>query len=387
MTDYAAQSAPGPRRGPGALFFAVICLIAALLHVYPASRLLESSGLVSGSAAIGIGVLAALVLVGCMLLGHGRHVELASTVGDIWLGVVFQLFVWTAIGELLRLVLAFAGVAARGRLVAWTVLVVTAAVLAWGLRRALGPIGVRRVPVRIRGLHADLDGLRLVQITDTHLSRILGRRWLARVVDQVNDLAPDVCVHTGDLADGAIQKRDPVVGELARVSAARRYYITGNHEYFSDAEHWGRRMTALGWDFLHNRHDVVTRGNGRLVLAGIDDPTGTSSGLVGHGPRLDAALTGAPEGAPIVLLAHQPKQVLNAARRAVDLQLAGHTHGGQMWPFHYLVRADQRYLAGLYQVGARTQLYVSRGTGFWGPPFRIGAPPEITEIALHAATG
>ena len=379
-------TAPGPPSGPGVAVLPVLTTVALLLHLYPAARLLEGSGLTSGWAAIGIGAPLAVLMVACFIAGHVKGMDRVGSAGDIWLGVIFQLFIWTAIGELLRLVLTLADVPNRGAIVAITVLAVTLGVLAWGMWRALGTVPVVRVEIPISGLHPDLDGLRAVQITDTHLSPLLGQRWLARIVDRVNELDADICFHTGDLADGRVEARDASVGELARVTATDRFYITGNHEYYGDAEHWGRRMTDLGWQFMHNRHVVLRRGEGTLVIAGIDDPTGTGSGLVGHGPHLDAALDGAPPGVPVVLLAHQPKQVRDAIRRDVDLQLAGHTHGGQMWPFRYAVRADQKYVSGLYRASERTQIYVSRGTGFWGPPFRIGAPPEITEITLRRAT-
>lgn len=370
----------GPR---AAIALAVVLLVAALLHGYPAVRLLPGAGITAAGPAALIGLAAAVLMTGCMLAGHLRSHDLLGTVGDVWLGVVFQLFVWTLLAEPVRLVLGLADVAGAGQIAAALTLVVTVVVLAWGIWRALGPIPVTRPEVRIERLHPDLDGLRILQITDTHLSRILGPRWIARVVDQVRFIDADIYCHTGDLADGRTELREAAVSHLAQVQAPHRYYITGNHEYFTDAEHWGRRMSEMGWRFLHNQHEVYRRGDGRLVIAGIDDPTGTSSGLAGHGPNLEKALEGAPEDAAVLLLAHQPKQARGAAGR-VDLQLAGHTHGGQMWPFHYLVRADQKYVSGLHRVGDRTQVYVSRGTGFWGPPFRIGAPPEIALITLRS---
>jgi predicted MPP superfamily phosphohydrolase len=130
---------------------------------------------------------------------------------------------------------------------------------------------------------------------------------------------------------------------------------------------------------------VVERGGARLVVAGVDDRTAGSSGLPGHQADHDAALAGAPGDAPVLLLAHQPKQIQGAVAHGVDLQISGHTHGGQIWPFHYLVRLDQPVVQGLSRHGERTQLYTSRGTGFWGPPFRIFAPSEITLLTLRSA--
>jgi predicted MPP superfamily phosphohydrolase len=155
-----------------------------------------------------------------------------------------------------------------------------------------------------------------------------------------------------------------------------RAYVTGNHEYFGEAQGWIDHMGSLGWQALHNRHLVVEHGGDRLVVAGIDDVTSRTSDLA-------AALAGADPALPVLLLAHQPKQVQLAAEAGVDLQISGHTHGGQIWPFHYLVRVDQPSVFGLSRHGARTQLYTSRGTGFWGPPLRVFAPSEITLITLR----
>jgi predicted MPP superfamily phosphohydrolase len=160
--------------------------------------------------------------------------------------------------------------------------------------------------------------------------------------------------------------------------------VTGNHEYFGEPQGWLDHMRALGWQPLHNHHVVVERGGDRLIVAGIDDRTAASSGRPGHGADLAAALHGGGDDLPVLLLAHQPRQVEQAAAAGIDLQVSGHTHGGQIWPFHYLVRVDQPTVQGLTRHGARTQLYTSRGTGFWGPPFRVFAPSEISVLTLRA---
>ena len=164
-----------------------------------------------------------------------------------------------------------------------------------------------------------------------------------------------------------------------------RTYVTGNHEYFGEAQGWLDHMRDLGWEPLHNRHIVVERNGSRLVVAGVDDATAASSGRPGHRADHAAALVGAVPDLPVLLLAHQPKQIDAAVAYGVDLQVSGHTHGGQVWPFHLLVRLDQPTVNGLSRHGDRTQLYTSRGTGFWGPPLRIFAPSEITVLTLRAA--
>jgi predicted MPP superfamily phosphohydrolase len=194
-----------------------------------------------------------------------------------------------------------------------------------------------------------------------------------------------VICHTGDIADGSPSRRREQAAPLGTLRAGlARVYVTGNHEYFSEAQNWLDHMATLGWEPLHNRHLVVERGGDRLVLAGVDDRTAASSGHPGHRADLAAALAGTDPDLPVVLLAHQPQQIPAAVRAGVDLQLSGHTHGGQIWPFHYLVRTDQPALQGLTRFSERTQLYTSRGTGFWGPPLRIFAPSEISLLTLRA---
>ncbi|MGW5106750.1 metallophosphoesterase [Nocardia sp. NPDC004123] len=335
-----------------------------------------------GSAVFLLGYLA---LPAGMLLGHGpRQSDAASLVGDTMLGVMWVVFTWSVIGAAVRGVLAVAGVddPVRSRVVAAGVLAVSVALSAWAIYEARRVPRVRTVEVEIPGLGAGLDGLRLVVVTDTHYAATDRLRWSERVVEEVNALRPDIACHAGDLADGSVEKRRAQVDPLGKVEAEYgRFYITGNHEYFGDAPGWIDHMSGLGWQPLRNQHEVITREGDSLVLAGIDDPTG--SGLPGHGPDITAALAGADPALPVVLLAHQPKQVTDAVSAGVALQISGHTHGGQIWPFRYLVRLDQPVVAGLSRHGERTQLYTSRGTGFWGPQLRLFAPSEITVLIMR----
>ncbi|MFJ1458122.1 metallophosphoesterase [Nocardia sp. N2S4-5] len=321
-----------------------------------------------------------------MLLGHGpRQSDAAVVVGDTLLGVVWVLFTWSVIGTVARAGLAVAGVddPVRSRLVAIGVVAVWAALIGWGMVEARRVPRVRTVEVTIPRLGRGLDGLRMVVVTDTHFAALDRLRWSQRVVEVVNAQRPDIACHAGDLADGPVQRRRAQVEPLGKVDARLgRFYITGNHEYFGDAPGWLEYMTGIGWQPLRNRHEVVERAGDRLVIAGIDDPTGIA--LDGHGPDLPAALADADPDVPVVLLAHQPKQIEDAVKAGVALQISGHTHGGQIWPFHYLVRLDQPVVAGLSRHGEHTQLYTSRGTGFWGPPLRLFAPSEITVLVLRA---
>ncbi|MCA2206484.1 metallophosphoesterase [Nocardia sp. NEAU-G4] len=334
-----------------------------------------------------LGTAVAAALLAClpvaMFLGHGpAQSDPAVIVGDALLGVSWVFFAWSVIGVFARGALTVIGVDDPARPVAAGVAITALALTGWGVYEARRVPRVRTVDVAIRGLAPGLDGLRMVVVTDTHYAALNRVRWSEKVVDVVNGLEPDIACHAGDLADGSVAKRQTQVDPLGKVVAPLgRFYITGNHEYFGDAQGWIDYMAALGWQPLHNEHRTLTRDGDRLVIAGIDDPTGR--GLPGHGPDLPAALTGADPDLPVVLLAHQPKQIADAVAAGVALQISGHTHGGQIWPFHYLVRLDQPVVAGLSRHANNTQLYTSRGTGFWGPPLRVFAPSEITVLVLH----
>jgi len=244
---------------------------------------------------------------------------------------------------------------------------------------------IKRVDVTLPRLGAGLDGVRVVLLTDTHFGPIDRARWSAAVTAAVNRLDADIVCHAGDIADGTVHQRRAQAAPLGDIRARlARTYVTGNHEYFGEAQGWLDHMRELGWESLHNRHVVVERDGARLVIAGVDDRTAASSGLEGHHADHAAALAGTDPTLPVLLLAHQPKQIDGAVANGVDLQISGHTHGGQIWPFNFLVRLDQPTVHGLTRHGDRTQLYTSRGTGFWGPPLRIFAPSEITVLTLRA---
>ncbi|WP_255949627.1 metallophosphoesterase [Streptomyces odontomachi] len=325
-----------------------------------------------------------------MVAGHGqRRADRAARFADSTLGVIWVLFTWSALGGLAHLVLIGLDIggagAGRARAVAVSVAVVSAGLLAWGHHEAMRVPRVKQVDVHIPRLGGGLDGTRVVILADTHYGPIDRAGWSARVAETVNALDADVVIHAGDIADGTPAQRQEQSAPLGTVRARQaKVYVTGNHEYFGEAQGWLDRMAELGWEPLHNRHVVVERGGDALVLAGVDDVTAESSGLAGHRPNLLGALTGADPDRPVLLVAHQPKYVREAAAAGIDLQVSGHTHGGQIWPFNFLVRLDQPTVHGLSRHGERTQLYTSRGTGFWGPPFRVFASSEITLLTLRS---
>jgi predicted MPP superfamily phosphohydrolase len=335
-----------------------------------------------GSVAFGV---AGLGLPALMFFGHGRGHDGASRAGDTLLGIAWVLFAWSVIGNVLRLVLSASGVDQAARVSAVAVAVVSVALLAWGHFEAMRVPRVKEVRITLPRLGPGLDGTRVVLLTDTHYGPIDRARWSEKVTAVVNELDADVVCHTGDIADGTVDMRREQAAPLEAIKARlARVYVTGNHEYYGDAIGWLEHMRVLGWEPLRNQHQVIERGGDRLILAGIDDHTAHHSGHPGHRADLTTAMAGADPSLPVLLLAHQPKQIGQAEAAGVDLQISGHTHGGQMWPFNYLVRLDQPEVAGLAQRTERTQLYTSRGTGFWGPPFRIFAPSEITLITLHS---
>ncbi|MGI5242366.1 metallophosphoesterase [Dactylosporangium sp. CA-139066] len=390
-TDAVPAAAERPRSLLRPLAFAgTLVVVLGLLFGVPWWSLVMAGNDWPAAVQAGGTVLFAVALVAfpvTMFLGHGRRVDWAARIGDTILGAVWILFVWAVAGDLLRLALFAGGVAdpVRSRVAALFTVVVAAGLGLWGYREAMRVPRVRRVEVRIPRLGAGLDGLRIVQLTDTHYGPIDRAAWSRGVTEVVNSLDADIVTHTGDIADGTPQQRTEQSAPLGDIRAKlARVYITGNHEYFGDAQGWLDRMQALGWEPLHNRHVVVERGGDRLVVAGVDDRTAAGSGLEGHRADHALALDGADPALPVLLLAHQPKQIDAAVAHGIDLQLSGHTHGGQIWPFHYLVRVDQPVVQGLTRHGERTQLFTSRGTGFWGPPFRVFAPSEITLITLRA---
>jgi predicted MPP superfamily phosphohydrolase len=291
---------------------------------------------------------------------------------------MFYLFVLLVVVEPVRL---FAGTTHVARLLAGGAVIATAAVCAYGAASvARGPF-VERLRVPIRRLDPRLAGLRIVQLSDLHVGPSLGRAFVEKVVDLVNAESPDVVVITGDLVDGDVERVAPDVEPLRGLRARHGVlFVTGNHDFYSGADAWTAHVASLGLRVLHNERTTIEHDGASIDFAGVEDPTGRS---IGEGPDFAAALDGRVASRPVVLLAHQPVAVTAAAARDVDLVLSGHTHGGQMWPFGLIERPFHPAVEGLHRFGA-TWLYVSRGTGFWGPPIRVLEPAEITVIELAA---
>ena len=253
----------------------------------------------------------------------------------------------------------------------------------FGVAHGLGTLAVKRVNVKLPRLPKELDGFTIAQLTDLHLGPMRGREWMAEVVAKTNALKPDLVAITGDLVDGSVaQLRDDAAPLASLKSKNGVFFVTGNHEYFVDLQGWMKHLPTLGMTVLRNDCRTIRRGSAAFDLAGVDDHEGHRM-APGHGADVAKALKKHDPNRALVLLAHQPKAVEEAAKHHVGLVLSGHTHGGQIWPWGYLVYLQQPYVRGLHNHEG-TQIYVSHGTGFWGPPIRLGSTAEITLITLRA---
>jgi len=379
-------------------------LVVIVLHVYLYRRLVRD--VTGGRVARGFGRLVLILLgastVAAAMVGLRLPREpttVLNWVGYLWLALALYLALVLAVLELPRLALNRREGRrtnpdrrrALARLLGATAAVVAAATVGYGAQQARVPRLVRR-EITLDRLDPALDRLSIAALADVHLGGINRGPFLADVVRRVNAEQPDLVAVVGDLIDGSVDELGAAAAPLAEVDAPT-FFVTGNHEYFHHAEQWCEFLPTLGVRVLRNERVAVGRrgvdpakpGAPTFDLAGIDDRTAERSGEPGHGANLDKALDRRDPARAVVLLAHQPVMIAQAARAGVDLQISGHTHGGQILPFGYLVALDQPVLAGLSRVG-RTWLYVTRGVGFWGPPVRVGAPPEITLITLRTAS-
>jgi uncharacterized protein len=367
-----------------------------LLHAYIGFRLLPDLPFGAVGVAPGIAVLAA----SAWLIPFGFHRQRAIAAGHsmrlMWAGLIaIGAFSTLLVLTLVRDVgmLAALGVAALlpgdvtlGLLARWSAIAVpvaTALLTLVGFFNARRVAAVRTVDVPIDALHPALHGFTIAQITDMHIGPTIGRDYVEAVVDVVNGLDADMVAITGDLVDGSVGQLTRHTAPLARLATRHgTYFVTGNHEYYSGAPAWVAELRRLGVRVLQNEHVVLDHDGAQIVIAGVTDH---SAHHFDPSQRSDPALAvaGAPHAAK-VLLAHQPRSAFAAAPAGFDLQLSGHTHGGQFLPWNFFVRFQQPFTAGLDRLG-RLWVYTSRGTGYWGPPKRLGAPSEITRLRLVPA--
>ena len=254
---------------------------------------------------------------------------------------------------------------------------------AYGFAEAKQIPDIKEVTIPVAGLPPDLDGFRIVQITDIHVSHTIRRPFVEKVVDVANSLDADIIALTGDLVDGSVARLETDVAPIGKLmSRYGNYFVTGNHEYYSGVDEWLRKIKRLGFTVLLNEHRIIHHRQGRLLLAGVTDYRGGNFSQL-HRSDPQRAVRNAPPADIKILLAHQPKSIFDAAKAGFDVQISGHTHGGQFFPWNLAVGLDQPFVAGLHKHG-NTRIYVSRGAGYWGPPVRVGSPSEITLIKLTA---
>ena len=262
------------------------------------------------------------------------------------------------------------------------ILGLTSAIVLYGVYAARRRPKIVEVEIPFEHLPEDLTSLRIVQISDLHVGPTIKRGFVEKVVAQVQSLAPDIIAFTGDLADGSVYDLRSEVEPLSKLSARYdKFFVTGNHEYYSGADEWIAEAQRLGFTVLMNEHRVIQHGRSRVLLAGVPDFNAEHM-LSHHHSDPTAAIANAPATDLKILLAHQPRSIFAAANAGFDLQLSGHTHGGQFFPWNLLVPLQQPFVKGL-QRHQNTRLYISCGTGYWGPPLRLGAPAEVTVIRLN----
>jgi len=375
-------------------FFAVVISVLGLLHWYLWRRLVKDTGL-RRLRRVATAVMAALPVL--MLAAAAVSVRFptpgrrwAATVMFVWLGASFYLLLVFGAHDLIRLGRWIGRRLRRAqpvdperrrflaRAAAGTAGAVAAVASSWGVRTAFEDAEVSEVAVRIPDLPPRVSGTTIVQLTDLHIGPALDGRFVSRLVERVHALKPDAIALTGDLVDGSVTHLRSALAPLGRLRAPLGVFaVTGNHEYYSGADEWVRELRGHGIRVLRNQH---ARLDGGLDLVGVDDWSARRQGF-SSGYDLGAALRGRDPEVPAILLAHQPRGVERAEKNGIALQLSGHTHGGQLWPFGALVALTQPFLVGLHRVG-NGHIFVSRGAGFWGPPMRVGVPPEIARIAL-----
>lgn len=313
----------------------------------------------------------------------GRAVAWA---GYTWLGTMFLLLVGTAVSELFRLANAVTDLGRREVLlrgISLGVGLACASASAYGVKRALRPVEVKEVDISLSRLPSAANGLTIAQLTDVHIGPTIRREFIEDIVSKTNALQPDIIALTGDMVDGSVEHLrehfEPFANLRARYGV---YFVTGNHEYYSGADAWIAEIQRLGIRVLRNERVEVGPEGGTIDLVGIDDWTAHNFGPH-HGADLPRALSGRDSSRLCVLLAHNPMAGKEAIENGIDLQISGHTHGGQIWPFNRVVQLVNKWVVGLYLEGA-TQIYVSPGTGYWGPPMRLGTKAEITKFVLRA---
>jgi uncharacterized protein len=378
------------------IFFSVATTIILGAHGYVGWRLISPTPWSSSArTAAWVAVFCWALLVPAALAGRfvltGTARDVVSWAGYLAMGVFSFTFVLTVLRDI---GFGWAGAAGvlhdpeRRRALLHTsnlaVLGTTGVLSAWGVWQARRKPTIVDVVVRIDNLPAALEGFTIAQITDVHIGPTIKRDFIERVVAAVNEIGADIVAVTGDLVDGTPDELREHAAPLAQMRGKHGvFYVTGNHEYYSGADAWVAEASRLGMRPLMNEHVVIERDGAKLLLAGVTD---YNAAQINPSQASDPvqALLGAPVVDLKVLLAHQPRSAFAASKAGFDLQLSGHTHGGQFFPWMFFVRFQQPFTAGLNRMD-QLQVYTSCGTGYWGPPMRVGAPAEVTRLRLVRA--
>ena len=388
-----------PRLLTFALFLSIMITLTGSAHYYVWSRLVRDPGLpATATRALSYALFFLFLAIPASLFlrrsGLGSTSSALVWLAMTWLGLLLFLTLALGAADLAR-GLWQVGRAwgdaepilperrqAVARLLAGGAALVAGTLGLWSLRAGLGRVMIKRVEVSLARLPPALSGTRIVQLSDVHVGPTIHRGFIETIVAQCNALTPDLVVITGDLVDGSVEELREHVAPLADLRAKYGvFFVTGNHEYYSGAAAWCSELARLGVRVLRNERVSIGSEDASFDLAGVDDHSAKGDG---HGEDLPKALLGRDLNRELVLLAHQPRTIFEAKEHGVGLQLSGHTHGGQLWPWTYLVRLQQPVVAGLARFG-NSLMYVSRGTGYWGPPMRLGAPSEISELTLRSA--
>ncbi len=258
-----------------------------------------------------------------------------------------------------------------------TALIVAFFYLGLGIYQGAQEPEVNDVVVKIKGFPS--NGFTIVHLTDVHIGRTLKRDFMQRVVTRTNAMQPDMVVITGDLYDLSPEAITYDLEPLKDLKAPT-YFVTGNHEYFHGVEAILKSINSLGIKPLNNQAIRIGNQDDYFNLVGLNDLTGKRFGV--QAPDVEMAYQGVNQSKPTIVLSHQPRSISLLKDKRCDLLLSGHTHGGQIFPFGLLVKIAQPYIAGLHEFQEGKQIFVSRGTGYWGPPLRVLAPSEISRIVI-----
>ncbi|MBD3299677.1 MAG: metallophosphoesterase, partial [candidate division Zixibacteria bacterium] len=266
-----------------------------------------------------------------------------------------------------------------------TLLGLSGVLTGYGVYEARRTPRIREVDIPLPNLPPAFDGFRIVQISDIHVGPTIQRDWVEMVVETAGKTGADMVAFTGDFVDGTVPNLREHTAPIRELTGRYgQFFVTGNHEYYSGVMPWLDEVDRLGWNILMNEHRVIEKDGARLVIAGVTDYR-AGGFYPEHASDPYAAISGAPADVPRILLAHQPASVIDASNAGFDVQISGHTHGGQFFPWDNLARLAQPYISGLHRHDSKMWIYVSRGTGYWGPPVRIGQPSEITLVTLKRA--